>query len=61
MAINLIDIFLLIVLVLSMVNGYRRGFVHGVIDLAGWVLALIAGLRFHQPVAQWRRRSRTLV
>ena len=53
MAINLIDIFLLIVIVLSLANGYRRGFIHGVIDLAGWVLALIAGLRFHQQVAQW--------
>ena len=53
MAINLIDIFLLIVIVLSLVNGYRRGFIHGVIDLAGWMLALIAGLRFHQQVAQW--------
>ena len=53
MALNLIDIFLLIVIALSLVNGYRRGFVHGVIDLAGWVLALIAGLRYHQPVARW--------
>ena len=53
MTINLIDIFLLIVIVLSLVNGYRRGFIHGVIDLAGWVLALIAGLRYHQQVAQW--------
>ena len=53
MALNLIDIFLLIVIALSLINGYRRGFVHGVIDLAGWVLALIAGLRYHQPVARW--------
>ena len=53
MALNLIDIFLLIVIALSLMNGYRRGFVHGVIDLAGWVLALIAGLRYHQPVARW--------
>ena len=53
MTFNLIDIFLLIVIALSLVNGYRRGFVHGVIDLAGWGLALIAGLRYHQPVAQW--------
>ena len=53
MALNLIDIFLLIVIALSLINGYRRGFVHGVIDLTGWVLALIAGLRYHQPVARW--------
>ena len=53
MQVNFIDIFLLIVIALSLLNGYRRGFVHGVLDLAGWVIALIAGLRYHQPVAQW--------
>ncbi|HKG79245.1 MAG TPA: CvpA family protein [Pyrinomonadaceae bacterium] len=38
---------------LSLLNGYRRGFVHGVLDLAGWVMSLIAGLRYYQPVARW--------
>jgi len=52
-AINPIDILLVIVVVLSLLNGYRRGFVHGVIDLAGWVVSLIAGLRYYQPVARW--------
>src|SRR5215211_2936680 len=51
--INPIDILLAILIVLSVLNGYRRGFVHGVLDLAGWVLSLFAGLRFYQPVAQW--------
>ena len=53
MGINPIDILLVIVIALSLLNGYRRGFVHGVLDLAGWVLSLIAGLRYHQPVARW--------
>ena len=53
MAINLIDVVLLLVITLSLLNGYRRGFVHGVLDLAGWVFALIAGLRYHQTVAGW--------
>jgi len=51
--INVIDIVLVLVIVLSLINGYRRGFVHGVLDLAGWVLSLIAGLRYSQPIAQW--------
>jgi uncharacterized protein YkwD/uncharacterized membrane protein required for colicin V production len=50
---NPIDILLMIVILLSVLNGYRRGFIHGVLDLAGWVLSLIAGLRYYQPVAQW--------
>jgi uncharacterized protein YkwD len=53
MAINPIDILLVILLVLSLLNGYRRGFVHGVLDLAGWALSLLAGLRYYQPVARW--------
>jgi len=48
-----IDLLLVAVIILSLVNGYRRGFVHGVLDLAGWVLSLLAGLRYYQPVARW--------
>jgi uncharacterized protein YkwD len=51
--INLIDVVLAIVILLSVLNGYRRGFVHGVLDLAGWVLSLLAGLRYYEPVALW--------
>jgi len=52
-AINPVDILLAFVILLSVLNGYRRGFVHGVLDLAGWVLSVIAGLRYYQPVARW--------
>src|SRR5713226_8971152 len=53
MAFNVIDILLLLLVALSLLNGYRRGFIPGVLDLAGWVLSLLAGLRFYQPVARW--------
>jgi len=52
-AVNPIDILLVIMILLSVLNGYRRGFIHGVFDLAGGVLSLLAGLRYYQPVAQW--------
>jgi uncharacterized protein YkwD/uncharacterized membrane protein required for colicin V production len=52
-AINPIDILLVIVIVLSLLNGYRRGFILGVLDLAGWVLSLLAGLRYYHAVANW--------
>jgi uncharacterized membrane protein required for colicin V production len=52
-AINPIDILLVIVILLSVLNGYRRGFINGVLDLAGWVLSLLAGLRYYQPLARW--------
>src|SRR5215217_7550913 len=53
MTVNPIDILLVIVIVLSVLNGYRRGFIHGVMDLAGWILSLLAGLRYYQPLARW--------
>ena len=53
MSVNAIDLLLIVAIILSLLNGYRRGFVHGVIDLAGWTSSLIAGLRYYQPVARW--------
>src|ERR1700694_5525868 len=50
MAINLIDFLLLVLVLLSVLGGYRRGFILGVLDLAGWVLSLLAGPRFSLPV-----------
>src|SRR5437762_4071259 len=53
MAFNLIDILLVVLVILSVLGGYRRGFILGSLDLAGWILSLLAGLRFYQPVARW--------
>jgi len=38
---------------LSVLNGWRRGLILGGLDLMGWALVLVAGLRFYQPVARW--------
>ena len=53
MTFNVIDIVLVVVVVASALNGWRRGFILGLIDLLGWILSLVAGLRFYQPVARW--------
>jgi uncharacterized protein YkwD len=53
MTFNLIDFVLLLIVLLSAINGWRRGFILGVLDLLGWALVLFAGLRFYQPVARW--------
>jgi len=57
MSFNLIDIVLIVLVLLSVLNGWRRGFILGVLDLVGWVLVLLAGLRFYQPVARWLRAN----
>src|SRR2546428_12738730 len=53
MSFNVIDILLVVLVLLSVLNGRRRGFIVGVIDLLGWVLSLLAGLRFYPSVAHW--------
>jgi uncharacterized protein YkwD len=53
MTFNLIDVVLVVIVLLSVINGWRRGFILGVLDLLGWTLVLFAGLRFYQPLARW--------
>jgi uncharacterized protein YkwD len=53
MSFNLIDLLLIVLVLLSVFNGWRRGLILGVLDLLGWVLVLVTGLRFYQPVARW--------
>jgi len=43
MVFNVIDILLLVLVLLSVLGGYRRGFILGVLDLAGWVLSSACG------------------
>jgi uncharacterized protein YkwD len=53
MSFNLLDFVIIVLVLLSVLNGWRRGFILGTLDLIGWALILIAGLRFYQPVARW--------
>ena len=53
MSFNLIDIGIIVLVLLSVLNGWRRGFILGTLDLLGWASVLVAGLRFYQPVARW--------
>jgi uncharacterized protein YkwD len=53
MTYNIVDIVLVVLALLSVLNGYRRGFILGLLDLLGWALALVAGLRFYSPVSKW--------
>lgn len=53
MSFNLIDILIVVLIALNLLNGYRRGFILGVLDLAGWILSLLAGLRFYGLLARW--------
>jgi uncharacterized protein YkwD len=51
--VTFVDILLVLAVALSVWNGWRRGFVLGLLDLLRWVGSLLAALRFYQPVARW--------
>src|SRR6266576_960254 len=53
MTFNIIDVLLVLVVLLSALHGWRRGFICGAFDLLRWIVSLLAGLRFYQPVARW--------
>src|SRR5690349_10996988 len=48
---NFVDLLLVIIVLLNMLSGWRRGFILGLFDLARWVGSLLIGLRFYQPLA----------
>jgi len=48
---NFIDLFLLIVILLSVWSGWRRGFIIGLISLATWTGSLVAGFLFYPYIA----------
>jgi len=53
MEFNLVDILIVLVVLLIVINGWRRGFILGILDLLGWILSLLAALRFYRPLADW--------
>jgi len=53
MSFNIIDVLLVVVVLLSVLFGWHRGFICGALDLMRWMASLFAGLRLYQPVARW--------
>ena len=52
MTFNLIDIFLLLVVLLSVWAGWNRGFFVGVLDLVRWISSFLAALLCYQPLSR---------
>lgn len=48
-----VDLLLLLLIALSVLHGWQRGLLYGLLDLARWAGSLLFGLRFYQPVARW--------
>lgn len=50
---NYVDVLLALLILLSVVRGWQRGFLRGLLELVGWLGSLALALRFYQPLAQW--------
>lgn len=48
---NYIDALLVLIILLSVFFGWRRGFILGLLDLARWIGGFLAALYFYQPVS----------
>jgi uncharacterized protein YkwD len=48
---NLIDVFLIIIILLSVWSGYQKGFIVQTFDLVTWLGSLLAGLFFYKYIA----------
>jgi uncharacterized protein YkwD/uncharacterized membrane protein required for colicin V production len=54
---NYIDLIFVFVLLSSVVTGWQRGFILGVLDLVRWFGSLLIGLRFYPYLAGWLARN----
>jgi uncharacterized protein YkwD len=53
MSITFVDVLLVLVVLFGVWQGWHRGLLLGLLDLARWVGGLLFALRFYQPVARW--------
>ena len=53
MSVTFVDVLLVLVVLFGVWQGWHRGLLFGLLDLARWVGGLLFALRFYQPVARW--------
>lgn len=56
---SIIDILIVIILGLGTYEGYRQGFLLGVLGLFGFVIAVVLGLYFMDPMNDWLAKNVT--
>lgn len=53
MSVTFVDVLLVLVVLFGVWQGWQRGLLLGLLDLARWVGGLLFALRFYQAVARW--------
>lgn len=56
---NIIDILLILIVLLSVFGGWRKGFIVSLLDLVVWVSSVLAALFFYKPVADFIEKNIT--
>lgn len=49
----LLDVMVVLLLLLITISAYRKGFLHSVVLLAGYVISIVAASLFSKPAAEW--------
>lgn len=49
---NLVDALLVFIVLLSVIFGWQRGFISGLLDLLRWIGSLLAAFYFYQPISR---------
>jgi uncharacterized membrane protein required for colicin V production len=57
---NIIDLVLLLVVLLCLISGWRKGFIAGILDLAGWLGSLVIGFFAYKYLAVFLEKYFTL-
>src|SRR5215813_8683883 len=52
---NVVDILLILLVLLNVWYGWRRGFLIGLLDLLQWIGSFLIALRFYKPIADFLR------
>ena len=52
MSFNYIDLLLVFIVLLSAANGFRRGFIYGILDLIRWLGSLVFAFILYNPVSE---------
>jgi len=54
---NWVDFLLIVVILVGLFLGWRRGFILGIIDLAIWIFTLLLAFLLYQPLGSWLHQT----
>src|SRR5687768_16260649 len=56
---NLVDAFLILIIILAVWSGYHKGFILGFLDIIGWLGSLVLTFMYYPYAARWLEKFLT--